>query len=102
MGRMSGAFSAYDVEVICSVVKQHPTLGGVMSQGKPGILILEGPEHDVEEVLTEVKRYHSKMRRGRPEMIERLIERKLMRPEHCAEWRAFGESCFQVLDADFN
>jgi len=100
--RSSGGLSAHDVEVICGIVSQHPTLGGVVSQGKPGVLILEGLRVEVEEILTEVKRYHSKMRRGKPEMIERLIERKALPPEQAAEWRAFEEAKFQALDADFN
>lgn len=100
--KLSGAFSAYDVEVICNMVKQHPAMGGVISQGKPGILILEGPRNDVEEIVTEVKRYHSKTRRGRAEMVERLIERKAVRVDQCSDWRAFGEAAFQVIDAEFN
>jgi len=100
--RSSGGLSAHDVEVICDIVRQHPTMGGVVTQGKPGVLILEGLKVEVEEILAEVKRYHSKMRRGKPEMIERLIERKALQPEQVAEWRAFEQAKFQALDADFN
>jgi len=100
--RSSGGLSAHDVEVICDIVRQHPTMGGVVTQGKPGVLILEGIKAEVEDTLAEVKRHHAKMRRGKPEMIERLIERKAILPEQVAEWRAFEQTKFQALDADFN
>ena len=50
-----------------------------------------------QEILAEVKRFHSKMRRGKPEMIERLIERAAVPVDRAAEWRAFDEAKFQAL-----
>eukprot|EP00929_Paragymnodinium_shiwhaense_P099750 TRINITY_DN61574_c0_g2_i1.p1 TRINITY_DN61574_c0_g2~~TRINITY_DN61574_c0_g2_i1.p1 ORF type:complete len:1487 (-),score=301.15 TRINITY_DN61574_c0_g2_i1:120-4580(-) len=111
--RSSGGLSAQDVHEICGIVQQYSSVGGVVSQGRPGVLILEGVKHEVDAVLAEIKRYHASfLRRGKPEMVERLVENSTCNTASSSsgastaasgeKWRAFGEGEFLSLEADGN